>query len=65
MSKQNEDEDEVYEGGFASSPLRRRLMVEKNVASQKIDFGLQQVRFFLENPCSIRSPHEKNRLFES
>ena len=46
MSKQNEDEDEVYEGGFASSPLRRRLMVEKNVASQKIDFGLQQVRFF-------------------
>ena len=49
MSKQNNDDnDDAYEGGFASSPLRRRLMVEKNVASQKIDFGLQQVSLFFK-----------------
>jgi hypothetical protein len=42
---EREEDDDTNEGGFASSPLRRRLRVEKNVASQKIDFGLQQVKY--------------------
>ena len=39
----DDEQEQNFEGGFASSPLRRRLNHEKSLASKKIDFGLQQV----------------------